>query len=160
MKLLAGNYLKNFSWNISKKFWRKIIWNFRAGNIKKFRRENDLYLDHTAREDSSCSSLQFLRQCCPPTASCISIHIFLFFNHLSECPAPDLFKPQKNVWYRVICIATVGRAITIWRAIHKRSHVWMYKSNTKSKAKRLRAITFAITKFWRATTKSKAILEN
>ena len=40
----------------------------------------------------------------------------------------------------------VGRAITIWRAIQKRSHEPIYKHNTKNEAKRLRATTFVISK--------------
>ena len=40
----------------------------------------------------------------------------------------------------------VGRAITIWGAIHKNSHETMYKLDTKNVAIRLRATTFAIAK--------------
>ena len=43
-------------------------------------------------------------------------------------------------------VAIVGRAITIWEAIQKRSHEPIYKTHTKIEAKRLRATTFAITK--------------
>ena len=40
-----------------------------------------------------------------------------------------------------IAIAIVGRAITIWEAIQKRSHEPIYKTYTKNEAKGLRAIT-------------------
>jgi hypothetical protein len=44
-----------------------------------------------------------------------------------------------------IAIAIVGRAITIWEAIQKRSHDKpIYKTYTKNEAKGLRAITFTI----------------
>ena len=36
------------------------------------------------------------------------------------------------------------RAITIWEAKQGRSHSLMFKTDTKNKAKRLRATTFAI----------------
>ena len=39
-----------------------------------------------------------------------------------------------------------GRAITIWVAIEKRSSEPIYKPDTESAAKGLRAITFAIAK--------------
>jgi hypothetical protein len=42
--------------------------------------------------------------------------------------------------------AIVGRAITIWEAIQKRSHESIYKTHKKVEAKRLRATTFAIAK--------------
>ena len=45
-----------------------------------------------------------------------------------------------------IAVAIVGRAITIWEAIQRRSHEQIYKIHTKIKAKRLRATTFAIAK--------------
>ena len=45
-----------------------------------------------------------------------------------------------------IAVAIVGRAITIWEAIQKRSHEPIYKTNTKIEAKGLRATTFAIAK--------------
>ena len=38
-------------------------------------------------------------------------------------------------------LAIVGRAISIWEAIQKRSHEPIYKTHTKIEAKRLRAIT-------------------
>jgi hypothetical protein len=44
-----------------------------------------------------------------------------------------------------IAVAIVGRAITIWEAIQKRSRERIYKTHTKIEAKRLRA-TFAIAK--------------
>ena len=40
----------------------------------------------------------------------------------------------------------VGRAITIWRAIQKRTNESMFKTDTKYEAKRLRATVFAIAK--------------
>ena len=43
-------------------------------------------------------------------------------------------------------VATVGRAITIWKAIQKRSHESIYKSDTNNEAKRLRATTLTIAK--------------
>jgi hypothetical protein len=45
-----------------------------------------------------------------------------------------------------IAVAIVGRAITIWEAIQKRSHEPIYKTHTKIEAKRLRATTLAIAK--------------
>ena len=45
-----------------------------------------------------------------------------------------------------IFVAIVGRAITIWEAIQKRSHETIYKTYPKIGAKRLRATTFAIAK--------------
>ena len=45
-----------------------------------------------------------------------------------------------------IAVAIVGRAITIWEAIQKRSHEPNYKTHTKIEAKRLRATTFSIAK--------------
>ena len=45
-----------------------------------------------------------------------------------------------------VAVAIVGRAITIWEAIQKRSHEPIYKTYTKIEAKRLRATTFAIAK--------------
>ena len=36
--------------------------------------------------------------------------------------------------------------MTIWRAVKKRSQESMYKTNIKNKARRLRALTIAITK--------------
>ena len=46
----------------------------------------------------------------------------------------------------IIAVAMVGRAITIWEEIHKRSHEPIYKTHTKIKAKRLRTTTFAFAK--------------
>jgi hypothetical protein len=45
-----------------------------------------------------------------------------------------------------IVVAIVGRAITIWEAIQKRSHQTIYKTHPKIEAKRLRATTFVIAK--------------
>ena len=45
-----------------------------------------------------------------------------------------------------IAVAIVRRALTIWKAIQKRSHESIYKTHTKIKAKRLRATTYAIAK--------------
>ena len=45
-----------------------------------------------------------------------------------------------------IAVAIVGRAITIWEEVQKRSHEQIYKTHTKIEAKRLRATTFAIAK--------------
>ena len=57
-----------------------------------------------------------------------------------------------------IAVAIVGRAITKWEAIQKRSHEPIYKTHTKNKAKRLRATTFAIAlKVGREITKWGAI---
>ena len=55
-----------------------------------------------------------------------------------------------------IAVAIVGRAITIWEAIKKRSHEPIYKKYTKFEAKRLRATIFAITK-WGALEKSQIL---
>ena len=41
-------------------------------------------------------------------------------------------------------VEIVGRLITIWEAIQKRSHEPNYKTYTKIEAKKLRATTFAI----------------
>ena len=46
----------------------------------------------------------------------------------------------------------VGRAITIWEAIQKRSHEPINKTYTKIEAKILRATTFAIAMVGRAIT--------
>jgi hypothetical protein len=45
-----------------------------------------------------------------------------------------------------IAVAIVGRAITIWEAIKKRSHESIYKTYTKIESKTLRSTTFAIAK--------------
>ena len=45
-----------------------------------------------------------------------------------------------------IDIAIVGRAITMLRAIKKKSNESMYKTDTKNEAKRSRATTFAVAK--------------
>ena len=52
------------------------------------------------------------------------------------------------MWKRAtaIAVAKVGRAITIWEAIQKRSHEPIYKADTKTEAKRLRPTTFTVTK--------------
>ena len=42
--------------------------------------------------------------------------------------------------------AIVGRAITIWKAIQKRRHEPVYKTNTRNEANTLRATTFDIKK--------------
>jgi hypothetical protein len=47
---------------------------------------------------------------------------------------------------RTIAVAIIGRAITIWEAIHKRNHEPIYKTYTKFEAKRLRVTTIAIAK--------------
>ena len=49
------------------------------------------------------------------------------------------FKSVKRA--TTIAVAKVGRAITIWEAIQKRSHEPIYKSYAKIEAKPLRAIT-------------------
>ena len=43
-------------------------------------------------------------------------------------------------------VAIVGRVLTIWEAIQKKSHEPIYKTYTKIEAKRLRATNFAIAK--------------
>ena len=45
-----------------------------------------------------------------------------------------------------MAVTIVGRTITIWEAIQKRSHEPIYKTHTKIEAKRLRATTFIIAK--------------
>ena len=45
-----------------------------------------------------------------------------------------------------IAVAIVGRAITVWEAIRKRSHEPILKTHTKIEAKKLRGTTFAIAK--------------
>jgi hypothetical protein len=50
-----------------------------------------------------------------------------------------VFKERKRA--TTIAIAIVGRAITIWEAIQKRSHEPIYKTHTKIEAKRLKATT-------------------
>ena len=52
----------------------------------------------------------------------------------------------QSVRATTIAIRNNGRAITIWKAIQKRSHEPIYKTHTKIEAKRLRATTFAIAK--------------
>ena len=54
------------------------------------------------------------------------------------------FKIEKEA--TTIAIVIVGRAITIRRAIQKRSHESIKKNDTKNEAKRLRTTTFAIAK--------------
>ena len=46
-------------------------------------------------------------------------------------------------------IAIVGRAITIWEAIQKRSHEPIYKTYTKIEAKRLR-VTTLLSQSWKS----------
>ena len=46
----------------------------------------------------------------------------------------------------IVTVAIVGRAITIWEAIQKRSYEPIYKTHTKIEAKRLRVTTFALAK--------------
>ena len=48
-----------------------------------------------------------------------------------------------------IAIAIVGRAITIWEAIQKRSHGPNYKTYTKNEAKGLRATTL-LSQSWKS----------
>ena len=58
-------------------------------------------------------------------------------------------KGDSDMWtfdLPTIAVAIVGRAITVWEAIQKRSHEPIYKTYTKIKAKRLRATTFGIAK--------------
>ena len=43
-------------------------------------------------------------------------------------------------------VARFGKAITIRKAIYKRSYEQIYKTNTKNEAKRLRVTTFPISK--------------
>jgi hypothetical protein len=66
-------------------------------------------------------------------------------------PKYELFSiaPCKVITLNPLCTLfgisiIVGRAITIWEAIQKRSHEPIYKTPTKIEAKRLRATTFAI----------------
>ena len=56
----------------------------------------------------------------------------------------------KRVKLPTIAIAIVGRAITVWEALQKRSHETIYKTCTKIEAKGLRAIIKggAIEKYW------------
>ena len=56
-----------------------------------------------------------------------------------------LFKSVKEQQL-AIAVIIIGRAITIWEAIQKKSHELIYKTDTKSGAKKLRVITFAIAK--------------
>ena len=53
----------------------------------------------------------------------------------------NAFKSVKERQLLTIAIAIVGRAITIWEAIQKRSHEQIYKTYTKIEVKGLRAIT-------------------
>ena len=48
-----------------------------------------------------------------------------------------------------IAVAIVGRAITVWDAIQKRSHEPIYKTYTKIEAKGLRAITL-LSQSWKS----------
>ena len=51
-------------------------------------------------------------------------------------------------------VSIVGRAITIWEAIKKRSNEPIYKTDTSNEAKRLRATTVV----WGAIKKSQIFL--
>ena len=61
-----------------------------------------------------------------------------------------------------ITIAIVGRAISIWEAIPKRSYVPIYKTHIKIEAKRLRATILCYRKVgtvkWGAIEKSPILL--
>ena len=48
-----------------------------------------------------------------------------------------------------IAVALVGRAITVWEAIQKRSHEQIYKTYTKIEAKGLRATTL-LSQSWKS----------
>ena len=51
-----------------------------------------------------------------------------------------------------IAVAIVGRAISIWEAIEKRSHEPIYKIYTKNEAKGLRATTL-LSQSWKSDNK-------
>ena len=55
-----------------------------------------------------------------------------------------------------MAVAIVGRAITVWEAIQKRSHEPIYKTYTKIEAKGLRATTLLL-QSWKVITKGGAI---
>ena len=68
---------------------------------------------------------------------------------IERCCMPELqeiFQHCIKIRATTIAIVIVVRAITILGAIQKRSHESLYKTDIKNKAKRLRAITFAIAK--------------
>jgi hypothetical protein len=48
-----------------------------------------------------------------------------------------------------IAVAKVGRALTVWEAIQKRSHEPIYKTYTKIEAKGLRATTL-LSQSWKS----------
>ena len=48
-----------------------------------------------------------------------------------------------------MAVVIVGRAITIWEAIQKRSHVPIYKTYTKNEANGLRATTL-LSQSWKS----------
>ena len=70
----------------------------------------------------------------------IYLHIFLW--DVEELAF--WIKGKTNIEYKHIII--VGRAITKWEVIQKRSNEPIYKTHTKIEAKRLRATTFTIVK--------------
>ena len=53
-----------------------------------------------------------------------------------------------NIGLFSIAITIVGRAITIWEAIKKKSYVSIYKINPKKEAKKLRALTL-VSQYWK-----------
>ena len=65
----------------------------------------------------------------------VSVHCFLFDGSLFKVIA----LPTISISIPTIAVAIVGRAITIWEAIEKRSHEPIYKTHTIIEAKRLRA---------------------
>ena len=76
----------------------------------------------------------------------VSVLCFFFDGFLSKVIAlPAIAIERKKA--ATFAVAIVGRAITIWEAIQKRSHEPIYKTHTKTEAKRLRSTTFAIAKF-------------
>jgi hypothetical protein len=81
------------------------------------------------RDSNSCCSFSLLKA--------IAKKLLLLF--------ANAFKSVKERQL-LLSVAIVGRVITIWEAIQKRSHEPIYKTNTKIEAKRLRATTFAIVK--------------
>jgi hypothetical protein len=57
--------------------------------------------------------------------------------------------PLRDKRATTIAIAIVGRAITVWEATQKRSHVPIYKTYTKIEAKGTRATTL-ISQSWKS----------
>ena len=51
------------------------------------------------------------------------------------------YRIQERKRATTIAVALVGRAITVWEALQKRSHEPIYKTYTKVEAKGLRATT-------------------